>query len=171
MNIDIFSIIIWLASSSVVTALDMELAVKEISDAPSWTGMNSESIRTEGPKLCAALKQYVSISPEDARNLVAKLGSKTDTKDRISFDGKIYVFNRFYCNVPERADKRDWKFFGGWSGVDVSNNSIHILFPLTKIENGDLELTKVYGGYFGMKYRGLDEFNFLFERFGRRSKN
>ena len=74
----LFSIIIWMVFCSVVMAFDIDLAVKDISDAPSWTGMNSESIRKEGPKLCAVLKKYCNaIRPEEARNLVAKLSSMT----------------------------------------------------------------------------------------------
>lgn len=164
------SIFLWMVSNSAMMAFDIDLAVKEISGAPSWTGMNSEIILKEGPRLCAVLKKYVMIGPDDARNLVAKLSSMTDTKDLISFDGKIYVFNRLYCNVPERADLRDWKFFGGWGGIKITNNTIRAIFPLTRVGNGELELTEVYRGYYGIKYRGLDEFNFLFDKFGQRSK-
>lgn len=175
-----FALIWFLISSAVCFAappeqgeFNLELACKAINDAPSWTRMSEDTIDSAGPELTAVLKNYAKISPVEARKLVERLSdlSKDISKGAaIDHDicGKIYVFNRIYCNVPEMVDRIDWKFFGGWGGIPGDELRLNALYPLTQGEGGSLDLTETSGGYYGPPYKGLEEFDFLLSRFGKR---
>lgn len=154
---------------------DLELACRSINDAPSWTRMSGDTIDSEGPKLSSVLRNFAAISPENARKLVERLSALSqDPSKEAAIDhdicGRIYIFNRLYCNVPRMVDRIDWKFFGGWGGIPGDELRLNALYPLTQGEGGSLELTETSGGYYGPRYRGLEEFDFLLSRFGKRER-
>ncbi len=143
--------------------------------------MSEDEIRKDGKKLMDVLAKYTSIEVGDARKLVEGLTLSSKTLDGFellpeqgTYDmdvaGKIYVFNRLYCNVPETFNQKETKIFGGWIGVVAENESINILFPLHPAADGSIELAFVFGGYKGMPYRGNQEFEFFIKTFGVRNK-
>ncbi len=164
------SVTLLIISTSLCSAFEMEVAVKEIVAAPSWSRMNATRRAEDGPIMMATLQKYIKLEPENARKLVQQLAdfSNKDQDARSNMDGKIYVFNRLYCNVPEKVDQNTWKFFGGWVGVPVKNGSVNAMHPLSLGKDGIIELTGSFRGYFGPRYQGLSEFDFLLNRFGRR---
>lgn len=164
-----FAIVMFFEVSLTAFALDVDSAIKSIIAAPRWVSMSNEQLPKEGPKLMAILSNYTNIEQKTARNLVESLSTfPADQNVKMDIAGKIYIFNRLYLNVPEKSGISNWKVFGGWGGVNVTEGSINSLFPLEKNELGKLELTGRCGGYFGAPYRGLSEFDFLLERYGRR---
>lgn len=152
---------------------ELDVAVKEIQNAPNWIQMTEDKIALMGPQLTTILEKYMTISPKDARRIVERLSvgkdpnSSEPTSDR-EVGSKIYIFNRLYCNVPEMVSTSNWKVFGGWGGVPHNSDSLNALYPLTRQKNGTLKLTETFGGYGGPTYRGLEEFDFLLKRFGKR---
>ena len=149
-------------------ASDLENSIKEIENATSWTSLSDKQVLTDGDKLTSILKKYVFLKTGEAREIVEKLESLYQDKFDSDIAGKIYVFNRLFCNVPEKSPNEKWKFFGGWAGVSIKNNYVNSLFPLKKLENGKLKLIYSFSGYTGPHYKGLAEFDFLLKRFGRR---
>jgi len=82
---------------------------------------------------------------------------------------KIYLFNRLYFKVPPGfIPRKDAKVFGGWRGVPLMDGTINVLWPLTQDLDGHLSLTGQFKGYFGEKYRPLEEFDYFLEKFGTR---
>jgi len=148
--------------------VDIKTIVKEIEMAPDWTAISEQKIARDGPKLTAILRKYTSLSTDNARKVVEKLNASSEKSFNLSIGGKIYVYNRLLFEVPEKADQNNWKFFGGWIGVPVNNGVVNPLFPLGKNQNGRLDLIYSFGGYAGPEYRGLSEFEYFLQRFGRR---
>jgi hypothetical protein len=153
--------------------VDINLLVKEILAAPDWTRTEEDELKNKrinkmrGAKILAVMSKGVSLSPENARLLVMRLHAQKKKNDR-GVDGKIYIFNRFYCNVPEWVDKADWRFFGGWGSIPHDNKTVGALYPLKESKDREVELVYLSGSYTGPAYRGLEEFDFLFKRFGKR---
>ena len=153
--------------------VDLPLFAKEILKAPDWDQPEVDELikkrigKERGEKILNVLGKYTSLSTDQARALLILLsdsGKKTDLR----IGGKIYIFNRLYCDVPETVEREGWEFFGGWGGVPSSDKTINALYPLKKNEEGKLELHYLSGSYTGPNYRGVAEFDFLIERFGRR---
>lgn len=162
--------VVYIVSTLLSSAFDVEVAVNEIAAAPSWSRMSPERRLIDAPILLRILEKYLKLEPADARKLVERLAevSKKDQDTRSSIDGNIYVFNRLYCNVPEKVEQTTWKFFGGWVGVPLKDSVVDAMYPLTPGKDRKLELTGSFRGYFGPQYRGLSEFDFLLDRFGKR---
>lgn len=166
------AIVAFVEISLTACAFDIDLAIKDISAAPKWVSMGNEKFQMEGAKLIQILMQYTDLDPKEARNLVDKLSVPSGSLyTQMDIAGKIYIFNRLYCNVPDKSEMSDWKVFGDWRGVTVTQGRINSLFPLSKNKRDRLELTGHFHGYFGAPYRGLSEFDFLMKRFGRRKHN
>ena len=166
----IFYVSIALIASSSVFAdqIDIGAAVKEISSAPNWTGMDEVKITIEGPKIIQILEKYVDLPLQDARGLLRQLLDSGGEFD-LDIAGKVYIFNRLYCNVPASIKRDGWKFFGGWAGVPITASSVNSLYPLSVKNDSQLELKSVFSGYAGPPYRGLEELDYFIERFGRRA--
>jgi hypothetical protein len=110
------------------------------------------------------------LSNTDARKLVEKLSGFSIKNFNRDIAGKIYIFNRIFCKVPEKSPSDSWKVFGGWLGIETKDENVNSLFPLQEPNEGDLKLVNSFSGYMGPPYQGLAEFDFLIERFGRRFK-
>jgi hypothetical protein len=161
------AIFLW-STTSISLAFNIEDATKEIESASSWTRLSDKQVLTDGDKLTSILEKYVFLKTITAREIVERLEMLYQNKFDSDVAGKIYVFNRLFCNVPEKSNHEKWMFFGGWAGVSIKDNYVNSLFPLTKLDNGKLKLVYSFAGYTGPHYRGLAEFDFLIERFGRR---
>jgi hypothetical protein len=153
--------------------VDMASDIEKIVEAPDWTRPEADELINKkvgverGKKILASLEKYRDLSPEKARQFVALLSSSGEKHD-LNIAGKIYIFNRLYCNVPERVEKTGWKFFGGWGSVPDDGITVGALFPLKETNDGKLELHYVSGSYTGPSYEGIKEFDFLLQRFGKR---
>jgi polyhydroxyalkanoate synthesis regulator phasin len=170
----LYIVIISSATASLGFAADLNSAAKEILSAPDWTRTEAVEIANKridekrGKKIIDVMEKYAALSPEEARSLVSNLSDSGKPYD-LSIGGKIYIFNRVYCNVPEKVKKVDWKFFGGWGSVPQDKETVNSLYPLRKTKTGRLELFYLSGSYTGPPYRGLEEFDFLLKRFGKRN--
>ncbi len=164
----ILSVIFLWSTNSISLAFSLEDATKEIESASSWTRLSDKQVLTDGDKLTSILEKYLSLKTSNAREIVEKLEMSYQKNFNSDVAGKIYVFNRLFCNVPEKSHHEKWMFFGGWAGVSIKDDYVNSLFPLKKLENGKLKLVYSFAGYTGPHYRGLAEFDFLLERFGRR---
>jgi hypothetical protein len=146
---------------------DVDSAVKDIIAAPDWTVMNEKSLLIEGDKIIKILAKYCDLPSNNVRMLIQKLSESGD-EFNLSIGSKIYILNRMFFNVPEIADRSGWKFFGGWAGVPINGSRVSALFPLSITDDGLTKIKNVFGGYSGASYRGLEEFDFFLERYGRR---
>lgn len=165
----LFALGVFLKISSAACALDTDLDIKVIAAGPKWVNMSNEELQKGRGELMGVLRKFTDLDTVRARDLVEKLSIlPADYNIKMDIAGKIYIFNRLYCNVPDKSEISNWKIFGGWGGVYVAKGRINSLFPLSKNKAGQLELTGHCSGYFGAPYRGLSEFDFLLERFGRR---
>jgi hypothetical protein len=147
---------------------ELQKAAFEISVAPDWRGIPFPNDGTTGAKLIDTLSRYTNYSPADARKLVMMLIDAGGDPPDLEVGGKIYIFNRLYCNVPESSKRDDWKIFGGWGGIAVDGNTVNSMYPLV-LSNGKFNL-KQFSGYAGPPYQALEEFDWLFKRFGQRFK-
>ena len=167
------SIFIFAASTSFGGEVDLDSAAKEILKAPDWTRSEATEVANKrigeqrGREILDIIEKHTNLSPEDARQLVIRLSASGKSYD-LSISGKIYIFNRVYFNVPKMADKSDWKFFGAWGGIPQDKTTINALYPLRMTGEGKLELFYLSGSYAGPPYRGLDEFDFLLKKCGKR---
>lgn len=156
-----------MVSFSSAMELNLQEAILEIRKAPDWSSLTHENLLVSGPKIMASLEKYGGLAPEDARRLVTSLTASGDEFD-LNVGSKIYVFNRIYCDVPESAVQKTWESFGSWVGVPYKDGFVNSLYPLALSKDGKLELRYSFGGYAGGPYRGVEEFDFLFKRFGKR---
>jgi len=148
---------------------DLKSAIQEFSRIPDWTKLHRDNLPFEAKKITHVLNQYKHITPEEAEKLVSGLLQIGDEFD-MENNGKVYLFNRVYCDVPSYVERDQWRFFGGWSGVPVTETEVNALYPFTVKDDGTLELTGVFGGYFGSEYLGLEEFKYFLKRFGQRER-
>lgn len=153
--------------------IDFNLAIKEILLAPDWTRSeaaelaNKRTNEDKGRKILSILNKFKMVSPANARELVIRLSAAGEPHD-LSIAGKVYIFNRLYCNVPEKVEKSGWSFFGAWGSVPQDKDTVNSLYPLRMTGEGKLELYYLSGSYSGPAYRGADEFDFFMKRFGKR---
>lgn len=167
------AILITIASRSLGDPIDLDSGVKEILNVSDWTRSEAVELANKrigekrGREILVVMEKFRNISPDDARQLVIKLTNSGKPYD-LGIGGKIYIFNRVYCNVPEIVKKEDWKFFGAWGSIPQDEKTVNALYPLRLTAEGKLELFYLSGSYAGPVYRGLDEFDFLLKRFGRR---
>lgn len=152
---------------------NMKEEIKEILMLPDWTRLEVEELITKrvsierGQKIVGTLEKYRELAPEKARQFVTLLSSSGEKND-LSIAGKIYIFNRIYFNVPERVEKSNWKYFGGWGSVPDDGKTVEALYPLKVTNDGKLELHYISGSYTGPSYDGIGEFDFLLHKFGKR---
>lgn len=144
----------------------VDTAIVEINMAPDWRGIRFPNDGGETKKLIDALMKHAKATPNEARELVMKLVASGETDHDLEIAGKIYIFNRLYCNVPRHSKRNDWKVFGGWGGIVVDENTINSLYPLV-LNKGEFKLEQ-FSGYNGPPFQALDEFDWLFKRFGQR---
>lgn len=172
--ITLYTIKILSIAVSLGVAADLDSVAKEILSAPDWTRTEAAEIANKridvkrGQKIVDVMTKCADLSPEEARRLVSNLSASGKPYD-LSIGGRIYIFNRVYCNVPEKVKKVDWKFFGGWGSVPQDKETVDSLYPLRKTTTGRLELFYLSGSYTGPPYRGIEEFDFLLKRFGKRN--
>lgn len=163
-----FLLLSLLVTSSNCKGDALDKAIIEINQAPDWRTIHFPNDGTEGQKLIRTLMKYVNYTPEDARELVNRLVISGGTTSNQEIGGKVYLFNRLYCNVSQYSNRDGWKVFGGWGGVAVNETTINSLYPLEQKDGGfKLEL---FSGYAGPPYQGLEEFDWLLKRFGQRFK-
>ena len=157
-----------LASNSKSNADDLGKAIVEINQAPDWRSLPFPSDGSEAKKLVNTLMKYANYTPENAREIVKRLAISLEPISDLKVGGKIYIFNRLYCNVPRHSERVGWKVFGGWGGIGVGDNTIDSLYPLI-LKDGEFTLEQ-FSGYGGGNYQGLEEFEWLLKRFGQRYK-
>ncbi len=125
---------------------DLEKAVKEIRAAPDWTTETDDSLPLVQSKITDVYLLYLDISSKDARSLVVEMMASGERFDASNY-GRIHLFNKMFCNVPEVVERADWKFFGGWMGFPVSDETVGALYPLAINVKGKLKLVGVYRGF------------------------
>ncbi len=146
---------------------NLETAVEKIRSGPDWVFETDASLPKVESKITQTFKPYLGIDSKDARRIVVELMKGGEEYD-IKIYGKVHIFNKMFCAVPEIANREDWQFFGGWLGYPVADKSVGALYPLSLDETGKLRLTGVCRGIMGPAYRGVEEFDYLLKRFGRR---
>ncbi len=152
----------------------------ELDAAPSWNGMMETNITAQGPKLMAIIRKFRPVREEDARRFVQGFLSRSQEKWKLlnashpndardDAWGKIYVFNRYYFNVPEEGDVSTSPRFGGWTIPKATNpRRCKILYPLERGPGEVLSLTGRSVGYAGGAYQGLAEFDYFSKKYGPR---
>ena len=159
---------LYLVSSVRTEAINIEDAVKTIIAAPDWTTMNGDNLSIEGQKLVKILRSFMELKPEEAKSLVSALNLLQIKRLDTGIAGKILIYNRLYCNVPSKPDRNGRRNFGGWNGSSGMGFTVDALYPLTQTDEGWLGLNQAFGGYTGPLYRGLEEFDYFYAKFGKR---
>lgn len=144
----------------------IERAVIDISSSPDWRTIRVPDRSGDSRVLIKSLMLYVKKSPEELREIISKLEASAEVSPDLEIGGKIYILNRLYCKVPRKSERDGWMFFGGWGGIGIDENTINSLYPLV-LKDGEFSLEQ-FSGYGGPPYRGLEEFDWLLKRFGRR---
>jgi hypothetical protein len=82
---------------------------------------------------------------------------------------KLFILNRFVCDVPQWVDITEAPRFGGWVGIPETNQSVSVLWPLKIVDSeGNIDLVRFNVGYFGDEFLALEELDFLRRKYGMR---
>jgi len=157
-------------SKAFATDNAIERKIAQLNSAPSWQQMNDENVAILGKQLMDVIKPVQEWTIEDVHQLVSQLEKQSINEgQKWRYLGDIYIINRFYTNVPEWADRKSIKIFGGWAIPRKKTDQINVLYPLSISENYDLEITGGSRMYNGPPYNGLGEFEYFIRKFGKRN--
>jgi hypothetical protein len=145
--------------------------VRQIREFPEWTRLGEVDTLVRKD----FLERTDAIAQEETailRKAVEKFVSELRSEHNYSVGqmSKLFVLNRYIFNVPERSDRGKARFFGGWSGVPMSDRDVDLLWPLKISTTGELSLVGSFHGYFGESFQAVQEFDYFDRRFGRRTK-
>jgi hypothetical protein len=147
-------------------------AAKIMSDCPIRTLPTDIGRQaSERQKIIACLEKIVryrtsvlrAAEVEYTKDLTAR-GSYSQLDDL----GVLFLLNRYIFNVPDVSPRSEARFFGGWEGVPVTEETVNLLWPLSTAKSGGLEFTGAFGGYYGPAFQAVAEFDYFDHRFGRR---
>lgn len=144
--------------------------IELIESCPAWNLLYEDDV--SGRKIVIAqLQEIAKFDVSVVRLAVEKYykGKEADNSFDITSKSRLYVLNRYLFNVPSKASF-EGTAFGGWAGVpyDEIENTINWMWPLSTDNNGNLQLTGRFRGYYGPPYLVIQEFDYFNERFGRR---
>jgi hypothetical protein len=87
----------------------------------------------------------------------------------LTFD--LFVLLRLLFDLPQTYPSDDVKYFGGWTWLEppeCRDEMCNLLWPL-QCQDGQLILSAVPNGYFGIPYDGLGEYYYFSSRFSLRA--
>jgi hypothetical protein len=143
-----------------------------IDDAiPAWTdgygpaesgqlhAVASELAQVPTGQLQASLDQYAQVFA----------GSETEVEAM----SKVYLLLRALYNLPENIDRNQVKVFGGWIHPSIDNPStgFNLSWPVSANNfdpSAPIQVTGIFGGYFGKAYDAPGELNYFDSNFPRR---
>jgi hypothetical protein len=142
---------------------------RAIWDCTPWAAIRPDD--TEGRRrLLAQLQPFKSFTLDEVRSAIKSyMRTAMTTGDRYDVGemSRLYVLNRFIHCVPPTVPQEEARFYGGWGGVPQTRGQVRVLWPLAE-RRGQLRVAGHFGGYFGVPYDALGEFDHFRERFGPR---
>jgi hypothetical protein len=164
-----------------VTTANVEKIIQLIVEMPDWTGFSlNQEYPEEIAKIERIAREISSYNLDEIRAAISKLlREAAKPYDFIILQGKFYVLNKYFFNLPEtvRRDSPYCRAFGGgWLGMpgtgDFKNprddDLVHIRWPWEEDASGQWHVTGKYAGYMGPPYDALAAFDFYRESFGKR---
>jgi len=152
------------------TEESVDRIIELIESCPAWNLLYEDDVSNR-KIVIAQLQEIAKFDVSVVRLAIEKYykGKEADNSFDITSRSRLYVLNRCLFNVPPKASF-EGTAFGGWAGVpyDEIENTINWMWPLSTDDNGNLQLTGRFRGYYGPPYRVIEEFDYFNERFGRR---
>lgn len=138
----------------------------------SWAEMERGTFPRQDDPIIKVMQRLCREEPGFVRNVIRKLlelgDDNTTPGNPVNKWSFVYLINRFYCHVPDWETVKDRRLFGGWVGIPEDDSRFKLGYPLVFNPDGTIELEGPLGGYTGAAYQGLNEFDFLLEKYGRR---
>jgi hypothetical protein len=145
-------------------ATDADPLLDLIYKIPAWT-LGYDSDKTE--RLTDIARQLSKVSTAQLRSLLSLFVQKESSIDELS---KVYLLLRVLYNLPEKADPKTVKVFGGW--VLPSNNSLNVPYnlswPIATTHNNLIIVSGTFYGYLGTPYVAVAEFDYFNQNFTKR---
>ena len=84
---------------------------------------------------------------------------------------KLFIVNRYVCDVPEWVPLAQGSSFSGFMGFPIEDGRVGLLWPLGKSASGRIVLIGHTAGYLGPSFLAVDEFDAFLKSYGRRAKD
>lgn len=152
------------------TSESVDRVVELIESCPAWNLLYENDVN-DRQIVITRLQEIAKFDVSVVRLAVEKYYKRkeADNSFDITSKSRLYVLNRYIFNAPSKTNF-EGTAFGGWAGVpyDETENTINWMWPLSMDDNGNLQLTGRFRGYYGPPYRVIEEFDYFNKRFGRR---
>lgn len=147
--------------------------IQLIENCPAWSEI-SISDKSALDKISICLEKVSKYETNVIRDAIRIYLTDRQSKNTyyVSEMSRLFLLNRYIFNIPsEPVPLRQVIPYGGWAGRPMDGQKIDLLWPFTIGTDNKLHLTARFQGYGGPSYSGLEEFDDLNKKYGRRKSS
>ena len=141
----------------------------DLCPCPGWTTFSKTNMVTK-EKIMQHLQRLSSYNPGTIREAMRLYVDERHAQLKYNSDDatKLFLINRYICNVPEWVEGRIEPRLPGWIGIPEKNGFVNMLWPLGFDAQGKLTLVGGKLAYFGADPAAVEEFDYFLMEYGLR---